>query len=407
MSVQDGLLQASYKGVGFLFRTTSKSTGRKIIIDEYPKSDNRGTQDLGKYLAIYDLQIFVTGLGADYFANKNQLESVLESKDAGIFVHPTDGQVKALVSLYTVVEDMTALGRASYKVTFVVTTNPTFPTATQSAGAGVQNQYGGALSAIGNAFNTAYVVTSAYPNAVAQARRFTQQLANQFQTTPTLTPVSGSTISDYTVAVQAMQNNIAGNALDGSTFSTTVANIFTLMQKLSPDTGAVTTLNTSFFGFNLRGETPTDTPARVQTEHNRRLINLYVNSTALINQYLNVSNQSFLTEDDITATSNVLDAQYFTVVDNNTWVDSFGTPFSLVDQNAIDQITMLRDSMTSFLTQQLANAKQINTVYVGNSGLVTLVYDLYESLDLYDAIAQLNTLANQTNVAGEIKVLTS
>jgi prophage DNA circulation protein len=153
MAVADFLLPGSFKSVPFLFRQTSKTQGRKIIVYEYPNSDRRDTVDLGELKPTYNITAYITGGDVDYYDNRRQLEQALSSFEKGVFIHPTDGEIEAQVSSYTVNESIQEIGRASYSITFIATTDPQFPTLSNNAQSGIENAINNALNAIDDAFN--------------------------------------------------------------------------------------------------------------------------------------------------------------------------------------------------------------------------------------------------------------
>lgn len=124
-SWRDGYREGSFKGVDFLTKAHEKKGGRRKKKRQFAKRDEGNTEDLGKELADFAIDIFV--LGDDYFEERDALIEALESEGPGVLIHPYLGTFSVQAGLYSLVEDTDEGGIARFKVEFSISGDPVFP----------------------------------------------------------------------------------------------------------------------------------------------------------------------------------------------------------------------------------------------------------------------------------------
>jgi prophage DNA circulation protein len=118
MAWRDEYRPGSFRGVPFNLRTSSRTGGRRTILDEYPLRDKPSTQDMGRSARKFTLNMVVSG--ADYMARRDKLIEALETKGPGTLVHPYYGEMQvALLGDYSCEETTAEGGRATISQTFV------------------------------------------------------------------------------------------------------------------------------------------------------------------------------------------------------------------------------------------------------------------------------------------------
>lgn len=118
MAWRDEYRPGSFRGVPFNLRTSSRTGGRRTILDEYPLRDAPSTQDMGRSARKFTLTMVVTG--ADYMARRDKLIEALEAKGPGTLVHPYYGEMQvAVLGDYSCEESTAEGGRATISQTFV------------------------------------------------------------------------------------------------------------------------------------------------------------------------------------------------------------------------------------------------------------------------------------------------
>ncbi|WP_137971861.1 DNA circularization protein [Pseudomonas sp. F(2018)] len=118
MAWRDEYRPGSFRGVPFNLRTSSRTGGRRTVLDEYPLRDKPSTQDMGRSARKFTLLMVV--IGADYMARRDQLIEALEAKGPGTLVHPYYGEMQvAVLDGYSCEESTAEGGRATISQTFV------------------------------------------------------------------------------------------------------------------------------------------------------------------------------------------------------------------------------------------------------------------------------------------------
>ena len=118
MAWRDDYRPGSFRGVPFNLRTSSRTGGRRTILDEYPLRDKPSTQDMGRSARKFTLTMVVSGAG--YMAARDKLIEALEDKGTGTLVHPYYGEMQvAVLGDYSCEESTAEGGRATISQTFV------------------------------------------------------------------------------------------------------------------------------------------------------------------------------------------------------------------------------------------------------------------------------------------------
>ena len=126
MAWRDQWQTASFRGVGFRFRTASATLGRRNVVHSYPGRDDPYVEDMGRKAREFTLEAFV--IGANYMAWRDNLEAACEERGPGELVHPTRGRMQVAVQDCRPSESVDAGGMASYSLTFIEAGGNAFPT---------------------------------------------------------------------------------------------------------------------------------------------------------------------------------------------------------------------------------------------------------------------------------------
>ncbi len=116
-------IRATFKGVPFLVRRETNTSGRKVAIHEYPGSDVRFIEDLGKKPGIFRVSGYISG--ENWVQDTQRLSTALDESSEGILELSTFGRFKVKSVEYTKESIQTSLGEVSFNLTFFVSTpNP-------------------------------------------------------------------------------------------------------------------------------------------------------------------------------------------------------------------------------------------------------------------------------------------
>jgi len=116
MGLFDKYLRASFEGVYFLVPSETKTGGRKTVSHEYPNSDERYTEDLGRMPAKFTLEAILHG--DDVIFERKLLENKLDTADLGILIHPIYGRLEVKATSYSVTSNNTQGGVVRFTINF-------------------------------------------------------------------------------------------------------------------------------------------------------------------------------------------------------------------------------------------------------------------------------------------------
>jgi prophage DNA circulation protein len=417
------LLRASFKGVPFLFKQSSVSSGRLTVDYQYPYRELQQSKDMGAAIRVYSLDVSTFGLGDDYNQNRKRLIEAFQSSGDGVFIHPIDGSVRAQIESFTINESIAKLGVAEFNVTLKATSLPQYPIIADSGKSNVDNIFQKNLDILKKAFEDIWSGVIKFEDEINKYTNYIDQLANGFENVTNLVTTSKNVLTPFKNSLKNLKDQASESAVNPKKLSTNILDVFDKMKDLSENTTDRSNMNTSFFNYESTGKVDIKTVSSVNIEKNRKSLDMFINLVALTYEYLNTSNITYTIENNIQTQSKVLDNQYYKSLNNNYYESlsydtgvpnptSFNitltlTRNSIINENDISSITANRDYVSSYLNAQLTNSKRVTTIKVYNDSLIALVYRLYGNLDLYETILSLNQIANPSYLNGEVKILES
>lgn len=122
---KDRYREGSFRGVDFLIQAHQMQGGRRKQDREYAKRDNGNSEDLGKRLKTFTLEIFV--LGDDYFTQRDALIEALDTEGPGTLIHPYLGTKNVQAGNYTLSETIDEGRIARFSVEFSEAGEVKFP----------------------------------------------------------------------------------------------------------------------------------------------------------------------------------------------------------------------------------------------------------------------------------------
>lgn len=134
------LRQASFKGAAFHVEQQGRSSGRRIVVHEYPKREIPYAEDMGRHAMRYQVTGYVIqsprgnargAMAADYHINRDRLCAVLDEEGPGELVDPynpvmnlvgyasSEGPLLFACERYTMMETRERGGVATFEMLFV------------------------------------------------------------------------------------------------------------------------------------------------------------------------------------------------------------------------------------------------------------------------------------------------
>ena len=117
------LLPASFSGVPYHVEHQARSSGRRIVMHEYPKRNTPYAEDMGKHAIRYQVTGYL--IGPNYHLVKLTLITVLENSTGGILVDPyLVTPMMAVCERYSVTEVRERGGYCTFDMMFAEAGNP-------------------------------------------------------------------------------------------------------------------------------------------------------------------------------------------------------------------------------------------------------------------------------------------
>jgi hypothetical protein len=399
------LQRGSFRGIQFLWDTSSTTAGRKTIVHEFPNSDRRVVEDLGFLNNNFQIDIVLHNRRSlldiinsqDYYTWRDSFKRALDQEGPGILIHPLYGSRMVSALNYTITESQRDLGICRISVIFSEGVNNIYPQQSGNNAGIINNLAVNGISGIGT--NIQDYITNANISSVV----YNDLIGKGYQASAAFNGISKKyysntgTANSFTNAINSFENSVPATVIDSAQYGSTISNLLTL----SNDYG-----NSGFLQFSIAQELfdfgNTDIPFRVQTnntniiQNNRNLINEAMQTGGLINAYRNVPFLDLSDEVRVAEVQQILRAQF-------KQFESFST----INEELIDIVKTLRVQVSEYLADAAEAAFRISTIQVNNFiPMSVLVYQYYGNLDNVARIQELNITQDPSFTIGPVQVLT-
>jgi len=398
---------ASFRGVDFLFKNNKQVGGRKYKIFEYPNLDQRFVQDLGTLQRTYHMTATIADPSFNYQNSKFELIKALETEGPGVLVHPTDGVKTVFAMPYTLDEDISYTGTAIFTLIFVETGPQLFPNQSPSANSTIANIINNFISIINANFNSLWKTFSQFQGNIQFSADLIQSTVDQFKNAGNLVSSNVTAINNFTEEVSSLEDNKYTLAQDADGLSTNIADIFFEAGELGESTTDNLLIMQSMFAYSGADPVNQITVPTAQREVNRIISNQLMNAQSLAYYYLFMVNTEFDNEDDINEQKEITNNQFFFIINANSYTNILGNSSQILNNETLDLLEELRINANDALDAQLATARKVIETNIGRGSLLSIVFDYYGDVDLYDDIFELNNLTSPANLSGTLKLLSN
>ncbi|KKL68731.1 hypothetical protein LCGC14_2122050 [marine sediment metagenome] len=395
MALIDTLNAASFKGVKFLARRTSATGGRKTVTHEYPNTDRRFVEDLGKLQKIFTIDGIITGSQNTYAQKRDALITALESEGNGLLVHPFLGQQEVVSTTYSLSEDDSSIGEARFSMTFQKADLNIFPTQSGNNISEINQSLGNVLaSSEQDVINDWDVNLSSSPNYDAAQRKL-GEVSPAFADAVQRVTKDSAAISTFNAVLSEFDSNINSNIVNSTALATDITSIFNSAAEVA--SGPDQLLNLFDFLFTFGDDDTVAAPItidRVQRNLNNTTINNAIQINSLAEGYVGASQIEYETSDQLVLVRESLETQYQKV--------SAGE----LSNATREELTTIRNQTRISFENQLVNLPRLIDVTIMTQPITTLTYAFYGDLDRLDTINNLNAFKNPSFVDGDVTITT-
>jgi len=393
MALLDRLRPATYKGAEFLVETSSITFGQKTVTHQYPNSNRTEVEFLGAAEDIFSLNIYIHSTENDYISKRNLLKRILESEGPGLLVHPYEGEIRcSVVGQVTLDEDDRNFGIARFSVTWQKTSLYLFPNEALNNIAKIRTLFLQLKNAYKNKVIDEYFFEDILPEDFGRTKNFLTVIGQEFEMIKTIVPLDSEKESSYNSSVETFNDNIVTNVTDNESLATDLDNIVTNLDGLASEQVDNVSIYQALYEIGTQALiSPALTVQSQELNDNIALITNYINIMALGLSYNAFALVTFETDQDINFHEDLLEDQYDYI-------------FLRLDSEIGFITNSLRNEITKFFEAQ--DVRRVIDMNVPGNPLTKLVYLLYDNLDDYEKIYELNNKLNPVWYEGDIKVLT-
>lgn len=390
----EDLQEASFRGAQFLYKSGTKSFGRKNQSHEYPNKDTRFVEDLGLLDDKFSITAIVTG--PNYFSKRDALETALKGKGPGQLIHPLYGPVNVSVKTVDVTEDLGELNKIVYDLTFEKTTEEAlFPAAILAAQPAILDSVNRINSSLVSFITETYSISKSFPNNFTDAVNQVEGIASTFEGITGSSGLVGN-ISSFASKVVNFTSSINSLINNPASLGSELIDLFNSMQIITSDSQSQISLNEQFYGY---GDTDVvlnqKTAGRIERASNRAVLSDSLNALAIANAYSAASNINYFDTNELNATRASLEVQYSRVIEKNN-----------VPSDVIEELNKIRVYSRDYFQEQEGQAFRINEVDANPIPISVLSYQYYGDTDLTENLIDLNSITYSPSVSGPIKLYT-
>ena len=396
------LKQASWMKVAFIVDSISTTGGQKTVVHEYPNSNVRTIESLGKFQNGYEVNAIISG--NEYFNLKKRLTDKLTTSGVGEFVHPFDGAIQCYVDgNYTLVESDRNIGVATISFNLLVAEDKkTNPKANVPSTTVVANQADLADKAsVANIANLTAPISSVFTAAKAKAK----QVADFVNDKKEQATQAKEAISEVQRNIDEFTADIVDLINIPAQLGVSVIGLYQSVQSLY--TQPIDRLDAMFqffsFGDSDPANPPNTTDSRVRLNQFTNVLDNAANCCALSQAYRVSADVTYDSLEQIEEIQQILEEQFNYTFDEVTLNDQLTSGAS---QEVIDAFQDLRSSVQAFLNDAKLSAPRLVSVYTTEVPAQIIAYQYYGDSTKRQDIIDLNAITDPSYVEGDISLLT-
>ena len=140
---RDNLVIASFRGAPFHVENSTRASGRRTVVHEYPKRNSPYSEDMGRHAIRWTFTAYLIlrdkGLPGNLLSQMAMLISALEADDAGMLIHPILGTMLCMCDRYSYSDNRQRGGYVEFDMSFVEAGSPVMSMSFSDAGSTLDN----------------------------------------------------------------------------------------------------------------------------------------------------------------------------------------------------------------------------------------------------------------------------
>ena len=404
MGFYEKLHAVTFRGVTFYVTSESVTRGKKTAIHEYPNSDFRYVEELGKQPPTFSLTALVHG--EDFLNKRFRLEQALEESGIGLLNHPIYGKLWVAVLDFTVDTSQTNIGVVNFSINFSqskrnITPSPTTrtPTAVSSKAVDVRDKI---HAAVENKFKE---ISSAF-NYDQISERLGEVLDNVRDNVNLITELSSKGAAEFNRVYNSITNSTAAVLSSAyylsqnmSLFYDTALDSAVFVSQLAPAWDRIMDIDIPLIS-------STTTPSQKEKEQDKSILSEQMRLIALANAYDSKVNYEYTTEEQLLEARNTLD-YYYRLFLNDSYEEIESSDIETIagDPDVRAEFAELRVIARQVFDEKRKTLFRVINITPGITSMSITSFRYYGNLDYIEDIIDLNPEVNVANFNTTIKAL--
>ena len=384
---------ASYKNVEFHYQDSTIDGGRKTITHEYPDTNTRYVEDLGRLEKTFSINAIIdTNVS---FNDRDALIKVLEEEGIGVLIHPTFGSQNVSLKGYNIVDNINELGVSRFSLTFEVAEFNKFPVDTKGNKGFLAKLKTSVLGGSEASFDAAWESVKDNKAKFDSANASLKKTGRGLERASQLVQGSADTFSDFSTSINELIDSSASLVQSPSVLASKIRTTFDNLEVAYDSSQDVFDTAKALFGLDSADRNITGT-SQIQKDiqTNQEQLTNIVNSSALALAYNAAGNIEYKTLDELNSINSFLE-------------DGFDLLPDSLDREIRQQILELRIEINNIFSNLSITLARVVNSNVKKTSLNILSYSLYGSLERKNDVRDLNQFIDTSQVEGDIKILSN
>lgn len=405
------LHEATFRGVPFIVSSESTDSGKKLVTHEYPNSDKRFCEEMGRSPKRFSINGIVHGPNA--LLIKGDLEAALELPGLGILIHPIYGYHSVMAGPYTVSTNQSEQGVFIFSMNFMVSESDVSLIIGSSTQYAITSKAEEARDSLNDALGDEVEPPTLAQNLSALAGKVNGAVNSVMDKARGAVGVVTSTVAAANQFVTNFNAQVNSIVLLSSDLQSSISDFYTNVLTLcdTPDTllgvwEDLLSYGTSFFE-DTSDEKPItmSTVIRIEREKNRSIINEHTRIMAMVNMIEAMAYKDYSTDAELLEKKALADSAFKSLIYDKANIQD-GIP-SLADNPGVRAaMNNLRITSRAIFDQKSQNLWRIVNLKPNISSALLMSYQYYSTVDNVDLLTALNKNVKSSYLTAEIVAVT-
>jgi prophage DNA circulation protein len=387
------LPQASWRGKRFYYIESTINGGRKTVTHEYPDTNVRYVEDLGKIEKTYNIEAVINSNVS--FSVRDGFLKVLEEGGLGKLVHPAFGSKDVVLKSYSMIDSTSSLGIAKFSLVFEEASLNKFPKTTKGNKGFLANLKSKILGDAEGKFDAAWQSVKKAKEVFDSANASLSNFANELKRVASLVQGSLDTFSDFTTSINEIIDGTRSLIQTPSILASKIKSSFNNLSVAFNRSRDLFDVLTNFFGYDGSDQVANGNSAnQKQIKSNQQQLAQIFQVSALSLAYDAAANIDYQTQDELLEVISKLE-------------DGFNKLPANIDRELYRDLLQMRIEAQNVFNNLSISLPKISNFQTQKTSLNVLVYSLYGDLSKKEQINNLNKFQDTSRIEGNIKILSN